>query len=155
MTALDRDWSTARVTFHRPGQRRPCRGLWATWLDDRLVWSCHVAGEGMRPRRFSIARQGWWRLRLSETAWMPLYRIKIICPGLWDGRPDECLVASVPGDQFDLFGDGVVVVAGGVGVWPSGEAAATPPTPPVPPRGSVTPPLSLTGETNHPRVTTP
>jgi hypothetical protein len=72
MTALDRDWSTARVTFHRPGQQRPCRGLWATWLDDRLVWSCHVAGEGMRPRSFSIARQGWWRRRLSETAWMPL-----------------------------------------------------------------------------------
>lgn len=148
MTALDRHWSTARVTFHRVGQRRPSRGLWATWLDDRLVWWCHVAGEGMRPRSFCIARQGFWRHRLTETAWMPLYRIRIVRPGLWDGRPDECLVPAAPGDQLDLFGDGFSW-SGGVGVCPGGEAAGTPPTPPAPVYGLVTPIVSPTSGTKR------
>jgi|TARA_R110002124_G_scaffold178164_2_gene346057 hypothetical protein len=103
MIALDRQWSTARVLFLRPGARKPSRGLWAWWSDERLHWLCHIAGEGMRPHAFTISRQGFWRSHLCARAWLQHYRARPV-PGLWDGRPDAVLALPTSGDQFDLFG---------------------------------------------------
>lgn len=154
MTGLDRDWRTARIIWTSKIDRRDRRGLWSTWLPDQFHWRVHLAGHGLHPRSWLTAKQGFVLGALSLMSWTSRgnYRVKIMHPGLWDGRPDVVLVPPLarPNDQLDLFGfGGFGGDWGGVGVCLSGEAAGTPRTPPLAVYGFVTPIVSLTSETER------
>ena len=103
---LDREWRTARIIWTpKTGPRIPLRGLWATWRDERPCWLCHIAGQGIHPRAFTILRQSEALTFCHLVTWRDRYRIKFTA-GLWDGRPDVALIPAPAGSQLDLFGFG-------------------------------------------------
>lgn len=96
MTALDREWRTAKVIWTRQhGPRIPQRGLWASWDDTSHLWLCHVAGYDMTPRQFIAATQTSILNAVQCLTWANRYRAKPV-PGLWDGRPDLYLFTVTP-----------------------------------------------------------